>query len=242
MVVKTAHHDVAAFIQTKAPRRGSPYHRLVDRLHPGAARIDQHPRRHRLTHAARIENQPPPVAALGADTARVAADRGAPLRGIHGVEHHEARVIGETVGIFVAVVIAALERHTRGVGNEIDRPRAWQKLPPAEQIVDEQAEPEHQRRAVGGVQRQHETQRPHQMRRHPQQHLALVQRLAHQPELAVLEIPQTAVDQLRGGRRSARREIVLFAQQDLQSAPGRIAGNAGAVDAAADDREIEVGH
>ncbi len=39
-----------------------------------------------------------------------------------------------------------------------------------------------------------------------------------------------------------RGEIVLFDQHDAKAAAGGIARDAGAVDAAADDGEIEVGH
>ncbi len=80
------------------------------------------------------------------------------------------------------------------------------------------------------------------MRRHAQQHLALIQRLAHQPEGAVLEIAQAAMDQLGGGRGGAGGEIVHLDQQHAQAAAGGVAGEAGAVDAAADDGEVEVGH
>ena len=80
------------------------------------------------------------------------------------------------------------------------------------------------------------------MRRHPQQHLALAERSAHKPQRAVLQIAQAAMDQLRGCRRRARRKIVLLDEHDLEPAPGGIAGDAGAIDAAADDGKIEIGH
>ena len=93
-----------------------------------------------------------------------------------------------------------------------------------------------------GHRRQHEAHRPDEVRRHPQQHLALGQRLAHQPERAVLEIAQAAVDELGRGRRGARAEVVLLQQQHAQAPAGGVARDAGAVDAAADDGEIVVGH
>ncbi|CAH2601247.1 protein of unknown function [Rhodovastum atsumiense] len=46
------------------------------------------------------------------------------------------------------------------------------------------------------------------------------------------------MNELGGGRGRAGAEIVLFAQQHAETTPGRIAGDAGAVDAASDDREI----
>ena len=99
-----------------------------------------------------------------------------------------------------------------------------------------------QRRAQARHRRQHEAHRPDEVRRHAQQHLALVERLAHQAERAVLEIAQAAVDQLGRGRRGAGGEVVLLDQQHAQAAAGGVARDPGAVDAAADDGEVEVGH
>ena len=45
-----------------------------------------------------------------------------------------------------------------------------------------------------------------------------------------------------GGGRSAGGKIALLEQHDLEPATGRIARDAGAVDAAANNRQIEVGH
>src|SRR5262249_49942595 len=59
---------------------------------------------------------------------------------------------------------------------------------------------------------------------------------------AVVKVAQGAVDELGRGRRRAGREIVLLDQQDTQPAAGGVASNSGAVDAAADNSKIEVGH
>ena len=77
------------------------------------------------------------------------------------------------------------------------------------------------------------------MRRVAQQHLAFLQALAHQPELVILEIAQAAVDQLGAGAGGVRGEIVLLHQQHRQAAPGSIAGDTGAVDAATDHEKVE---
>src|SRR3546814_18942996 len=53
--------------------------------------------------------------------------------------------------------------------------------------------------------RQDETQRPDDMRRDAPQHLALLQRLAHQAEFIMLEVTQPAMDQLGRGRSEERR-------------------------------------
>ncbi len=90
--------------------------------------------------------------------------------------------------------------------------------------------------------RQHEAQRPYIVRRQVQKHFAFGQRLAHEPELAMLQIAQSTVDQLGRGRRGAGGKIVLLDQQHAQAPTGGIAGNAGTVNATANDREIKVRH
>src|SRR5207249_4438135 len=73
-----------------------------------------------------------------------------------------------------------------------------------------------------------------------QQDLALGERLGDQAELELLEIAQPAMDQLRGRRRGRRRQIAAFDQQHREPAAGSIAGDAGAIDAAADDQQVIV--
>ena len=106
-------------------------------------------------------------------------------------------------------------------------------------VVEEQAEPDEPGRPHVRHVRQDEAHRPDDVRRRPQQHLALDQRLADQPELVIFEVAQAAMDQLAAARRGALGEVVLLAQQHLEAAAGGVAGDAGAVDAAADDDEVE---
>src|SRR3546814_8981090 len=54
----------------------------------------------------------------------------------------------------------------------------------------------------------------------------------------MFEIAQPTVDQLGRGRGGAAREIAAFEQQHLRPAPGGIARDPAAVDAAADHREV----
>ena len=128
------------------------------------------------------------------------------------------------------------------VVGEIDAAGRRQAGAAAQMVIDEQPQAQLPWRAHAGLDRQHETHRPDQMRRHPQHDLALGQRLAHQPEPAVLEIAQPAMDQLGGGGRRAGGEIVLLDQEDAQPPAGRIARDAGAVDASAHDGKIEIRH
>ena len=74
-----------------------------------------------------------------------------------------------------------------------------------------------------------------------QQHLALAQGLGHEAEFVGLEIAKPAMDQLGAGGRGMGGKIVLLAQGHRQAAPGGVAGDARAVDPAADDKQIAQG-
>ena len=86
--------------------------------------------------------------------------------------------------------------------------------------------------------RQHKAQRPYDVRGVAQQDLAFAERLTNQTEFIVLEIAQSAVDQLGARRRGALGKIALLRQEDLQAPTGGIARNTAAVDATADDRNV----
>jgi len=106
-------------------------------------------------------------------------------------------------------------------------------------VVEEQTEAHEPGRPEPRAVRQDEAQRPDEMRRRTQQHLALDQRLADQAEGAVLEIAQAAVDQFGRGRGSRRGEIPLLDQEHGEAPAGGITCDGAAVDPAAHDREIE---
>ena len=86
--------------------------------------------------------------------------------------------------------------------------------------------------------RQHEAHRMDDVRRRAQQHFALHQALMHQPERVVLEVAEAAMDELGRGRRRGSGEVALLAEEDREAAPGGVARDTAAVDAAADDGEV----
>ena len=219
-----------------------PQHGLRDDADPGPGGVDQDARGRDLAPALRVQDQRPDVLALGAGDAGAGADVGAALGGVERIERDQPGIVGPAVGIFEAVAEFPQQRLAGDMVGEIDAARLRQDFARAEPVVEEQPDPQHQRRARPRHRRQHEPHRPDQVRRHPQQHLALGQRLADQPERAVLEIAQPAMDQLGRGRRGAGAEVVLLEQQHAQAPAGGVARDAGAVDAAADDGEIVVGH
>ena len=69
--------------------------------------------------------------------------------------------------------------------------------------------------------------------------LAFVQRLADQPELEHLQVPQPTMEQLRGPGRGAGGNVTCFDQGNRETAGDRIQGGTGADHAAADDDHVE---
>src|SRR5471030_3403307 len=87
--------------------------------------------------------------------------------------------------------------------------------------------------------RKHKTQRPNDMRRSVEQHFTLDQRLTHEPEFVVLKVTQSSMHQLARARRGTLRQVVLLAQNHRQPASRSIARNARAVDATANDEQVD---
>src|SRR5205085_2883047 len=75
-----------------------------------------------------------------------------------------------------------------------------------------------------------------------QHHLALLERLAHQAELVLFEVAQAPVDELGAPRAGGAGEVRLLHQCHRQAPPRGVTGDAGAVDAAADDEEVDHGN
>ena len=231
--VTALHH--ADFVRIVAAHHGAEY-----LAHPGAGGIDERPGAH-CFHAAifRLDGHLPMVAdaarrgAFGAGT-----DDRAPFLCPARVEDHEAGILHPAVGILVAADILLLQRLARYVGAQVHAARAGQDLASAQMIVEEQAHPQDGPGTQAVMVGQHETQRPDDVRRRLEQHLALDQRLAHQAELIMLEIAKPAMDELRGRTRRARGEVSLLGEKHLEAAPRCVPRNAAAIDAAADDEEV----
>jgi hypothetical protein len=179
--------------------------------------------------------------ALRADATRARQHLGALGARIQRIEHHQPRIVDPAVRIHEAALELRLERRTGRMRAQVHRARTRQHLAAGQMVVEEEAHAHHPGGPHRRVVRHHEAQRPHDVRRTAQQHLALLQRLAHQRELVVLQVAQPAVDQLGGRRRGVRREVVLFAQQHAPAAARQIARDAAAVDAAADDQHVARG-
>ena len=84
-----------------------------------------------------------------------------------------------------------------------------------------------------------------QMRRDVEHRGPLAERLGHQPELQSLQVSQAAVNELRVLAAGSRGEMILLNQRDTQPqrralvAQRQIAGDAGSVDTATQDQNVE---
>src|SRR4029079_13267020 len=162
----------------------------------------------------------------------------ASLRRSACVEHYEPRVVDAAVPVGKAVRQLAAQRVAGVVPPQIKRLRSWEALPLPEMVIEKQTGAQHQSRPASRHLRQHETLWPNDMSGVGKQHLALLQRLAHQTELEMLEIAQAAADELGARRRGGAAEVPLLDEQHRKSAPGSIRRDAGAVNAAAGNDEV----
>ena len=91
------------------------------------------------------------------------------------------------------------------------------------------------------IARRHDEQRaPREMRSDVTHGFALERRFAHQCHVALRQVTDAAVHQLRRAARRSGGEIARFDQRHRQPAHRRIARDTGARDAAADHRHVEI--
>src|SRR3954465_5931889 len=109
-------------------------------------------------------------------------------------------------------------------------------------IVEEQPNPDHPAWTQFGDVRHDESKRGDQVAGGWEKAFTLRKRLAHQPKFVLLEIAQPAMDQLGGPRGGMRREVVFLNHHYGKATSCGITRNADAVDAAADDEEVDRFH
>ena len=186
-----------------------------------------------------------------ADDAAVALDE---LRRAHVVRagRAEARRVDDELDDDALVVHARVEVARGAIhaavlerGRELDGVRGGdhgvtaERRAAREHVVQGEADAHHPSRArLRPGERDEEGEGPREMRRHPQQSVALMQRLAHEAHLEVLEIAQPAMRELARARAGAGREVVLLDEEDGHPAGGGVARDCGAMHPAADDEEI----
>ena len=234
--------------QQMAAAQGPQFRRLshlaAQAIGPGARGADHQARAHRLLTAADA------IVQYGARHAFAIAQQRFHAQVIDGhaamaarfLQHaqHQARVV--RLGVLVQhaapqpVAVDMWRQH-----GKVGRIDIAARAPARHHVIDGQAQHElAPPRFPARVVAKGKALRLDQPRRIRQQGLPLMHRFARQRELALLEVAQAAVHQLRGTARRAPGEIALFHQQRLQAAPRCFQQDAGARDAAADDQDVPV--
>ena len=194
------HHDVAAFHQPHAGRRVLPARRRSARATPKAPRHSTSTRARSSTPSGSVrcpERRRRHRAASQRVRVRMSAPRSAASRAVSttrrasSTQQSEYSKARRDTRAAAARPAGSCRRSSTRVGGRI---RAA-----AQMVVEEQSRPDHPPRPQPGMVRQHEAQRPDDVRRGAQQHFALRQRFPHQAELVILQIAQAAMDQLGGG-------------------------------------------
>ena len=235
------HDDVAAFHVSHVGGGRLRADAVQHVLHPGPAGVDDRAGGDFLGRAGTCLQPRAPEIAVAArrhETRAHADPRAFRLRR-QRIDEDETSVVDARVGVDEPLAKARLQPGAPAAVGQVHRKRLRQRHPTAQPVVQEKARADHPRRSQVRLVRQDERKRIDEVRREPEQDLALGQRFAHQPELVVLEIAEAAVDQLGAPRGGMRREVVALDQQHLEPASRGITGDACAVDAAAHDQEVE---
>jgi hypothetical protein len=163
---------------------------------------------------------------------------GAGLGGGARVCYYQSRVVDPAIGIFIPSRVTRLEGPGIRGCCEVGAPGRRERLASREPVVKEETRADHPAGTKVACMRHHETHRPHDMRCRVEQHFALGEGFRDELELELLEVAQPAVDQLAARRARRGSEIPLLHKHRAEAPAGRVARNAHAVDAAADDEKI----
>ena len=165
--------------------------------------------------------------------------------GRFGVEHvlqHQPGVVGLTVD----VDLRAFETGAAQVGRQgvervrVEAPAGRGRAPERQRVVERDAGAQRDEAgALAAIAREDELDRPTEMRRRRHEAPSLAQPLEHQRQIAVLQVAQAAVDQLRRVAGGLAGEVAGVDQRHREAAQGRVARDRRAGRAAADDEEVE---
>ncbi len=173
MRVEPWHDDVAALHKPNAPRADVAHDISENPRHIRPGGVHQHAR---TGLGAACQRQPPHAVRMPCpDAARARTDIRPQRRGITCGQHDETGIIHPAIGILEPARILGTQRLTRGIVAQIDHPRRRQNPASAQMVIDEQPKPDQPPRPQPGMVRQHEAQRTDDVRRRPQQYLALGQ-------------------------------------------------------------------
>ena len=231
------HYHVAAFNKANAAGGFLVQALVIEGLDPGARRIDQTTAGDgELLAPFPLQSERPVFGtAHRLDATGAGLHVGPLVTGHHGIEHHQPGVVDPGVRVFKSLVDPRGQAILR---QEAHATAPLELVALGQIVIEEQTGADHPGRTQVRAVRQAKTHGTGDVGRHTEQHLTLRQRLFHQPEFVMLEIAQTAVDQLAGVGRGGRGEILRLKQGNLQTPSCRIGCDADPVDAATDDDQI----
>ena len=240
VVEQLAHDDVAAADHARMAPGGCRRAAVEELRDPRSRRVHHEPGPQGSFAAVGCAQSRDPLRAirLQSDAGRARQYLGTAFERINGIGHDQSRIVDPAIGVFETRPVTRIERFAGRMPAQVDRLRRRQVPARREVVIQEEAGADHPRRPQVRFVRQHESQRPREMRRGREHHLAFLQRLAHQAEVVVLEVAQSAVDQLGAGGGRVRRQVVLFAEHGTQAAARCIPRNTCAIDAAPDDEDV----
>ena len=214
-------------------------------VRPHAGGVDDHPRPDvQLAAAVLVANSDTGhmlALAQKAHHRRVGRHGGAKLR---GRARHGQGVTG-VINLRVVILDRADERIRPQRRRELQRRTLGQVAMARQPVVATERVVEHHPRAdVGALpalaQGEQEGDGDHEVgSERVEEQRALAQRLADEPEVALLEVAQPAVDELARATRRARGEVARLHERDRQAAGHRVERAAGARRAGADDDDVE---
>src|SRR5579862_3361106 len=155
--------------------------RPQDLFNPGTRRVDERAGLNRalLARVGCHVNEPLRIFAACRGYCPTRLDMRATLLGVESVHDYQAGVVGPTVGIFEAQLIAIGERAEYGIATATHGPCRWQSLAASDVVVKKQSQPQQPWRSQAAVYREDEPQRADDVGRRRKQHLTLGQTLMH---------------------------------------------------------------
>ncbi len=149
-------------------------------------------------------------------------------------------VVGEAIGKFEGMMEPRLQRHAGLVGHQIELARARQNFAPADPVVDQKSDAQTvAERWAGSIGNTKRTGGSDAVRRAA---IFPARAMRRGPDrTAVARDSASRLNEFRRHRRGAEARSLRRSGR-REPAAGGVAGDAGAVDTAADDGEIEVGH
>ena len=186
--------DVAALHQPQRRRIVQAHHPAGDILGPWPGSIDQAAGAQRA--AIPQCELPQAIHPLGTGHRGARQHQRAARPRILQIFHHQPGIIHPAIPIAEGAAIIAGQRAAGPFAAQINAFRTRHHLAAGKIVIEQGAQPQQPFRPHARRVRQHKGLRPGDVRRDVEQHLAFGQRLAHQPEGIIFQIPEAAVDQL----------------------------------------------